>query len=271
MKTARYFAFFVLALLLPTSATATPILRLRIQDLDTGFGIVMSDQSSADLNPVLGQLSPVTVALGVFTIPTNTEATAIFGSASPGILSNALSLNLLNLHSSLPPAGIIANGAGNLRITVVGTDFTAGLNPFEPFPFFSSFATQTLRAPAGSTITYKTVLSLSNTPTDFGPDTTGGLLSGIVLPSDAIFGFGPNGFVSDKPDTTSIFSRLQINQPNLVPYSFLLDETLHFTGSGTANTTLVAQVALNVPEPATWVLLASGLVGIGIAKRYVRA
>jgi hypothetical protein len=251
MKCLRYFQTFALAVMALVGFSAAAYadsFRLRIEDVISGAGAVITDNGAGDINPLVGVITFSGSVPGGFTVNVTT------GLSKPmigGITNIAeMDLNSVNVQTS---------GAGTLRITLEDTDFIAGANG--TLAFLGGVG-GTLSAPAGSTATFNTWVNPANLVPALGPDTSPaaalGAIGGIPAGSIAAFGsgvtFGPGAF-SATGGAPFIKSG---------SYSLFSQSTLVFTGAGMVSFDLDTRV---VPEPSAMILLGMGLVGLAAWSR----
>jgi hypothetical protein len=233
-------------------------MRLWIQDLNSGQGIVLTDNSGNDTSGLLGMLA-YSGSIGGFGISMTT------GLSQPvvgGVTSQAeLALQSLNIRSS---AG---SGTGRLRVVLEDINY----NPI-------SSGSRTLQAVAsgnlsgGSTankVTFNAWASASNSVPGFGVDRGPGSALGALgaLPGDAI-AVWPGGVTFGMPagETLTSFSTSGANVLNTSgAYSLFTELIVELNGGGALSLSNL-NVAVT-PEPATMLLFGTGASAVAWAKR----
>ena len=231
----------------PVSAT----MRLRIEDVASGVGAVITDNGPGDTNPLVGALT-FSSGIGSFTVNVTT------GVSQP-LIGGVSDLGQIDLNS----VNVLTSGAGTLRLTLEDTGYLAGsgstLNVL-------GTVGGTLTAPAGSTITVQSWANGSNLVPDLGPDqgvgaigAIGGAPAGSVAAwtsaadfgSGAFSGSGAGEFNNGADDTFSLFAQVTVN----------------FTGAGSVSFDENQRV---VPEPASLLLLGAGVAALLAGRKRQR-
>lgn len=240
-----------IGLLVAAAPQADAALRLRIEDLDTGEGIVLTDGATGDANSVTGAVTYVG-SVGQFVVNVTT------GISKPliGGVNNYAELHLDNV-------SINTNGAGSLRIVLQDTDFVGG--PDGPMSFVSEIVAL-LTAPTGSTVFAQSYVDPTNAVIDLGLDThpAGALAALGATPPTSLAGFGLSG-VTSGPGPFNAANAIGFAKDG--PYSMTVIVVVTFSGSGSVSFDAGLQT---IPEPATISMWAFGLLGCAAVTRLRR-
>lgn len=245
IRTLLTFLIVIAALANALPAYASPIgFRLRVENLNTKEGIVVSDNGINDADPVVGQLR---IDPGLFAVS--------FSAASSSVVGSEARLLLVYL---------TFGAAASIQITLENDGFDSSVDgPTATFAMVRS----TLFAPAGSFGTAQTYVNPNNLVPDLGPDTVGPLSGTVSPPAGSIAIF----------DTTPVFGlgQFQVGDSDgsfskAGPFSMFSQATLNFTGPGDARLEIqTAADPIPTPEPSSIALIGVGLALAGFLKKAI--
>lgn len=240
----------VAALTLFDTLSASAAMRMRIEDVALGVGVILTDNGPGDTSPLIGAIAFVG-GIGGFALTVNV------GTSKP--LLGGSDYSELDLTS----VAIKTTGAATLRVTLHDTGYTV------PVQHALSLVGGTLSATAGSTATFQGWIDLANATPALGadvpvpgalpaigafPGTSMALLPGpgVVFVSPGIaFAFSATSPTTGFPLTTALYSL--INQATMI-----------FTGAGSVSFDHLTRA---VPEPGMMTIFGLGLAALAGVRR----
>jgi len=240
------------------SSAEAGLFRLRVEDVASGIGVVLTDNGVGDLDLTEGSIS-FAGALGSLNVSTSV------GLSHPEIgdpHQAALHLNGL----------VTTSGGGSIRLSIQDTGFTIGLGHGEAhangvFSANLNMGTQLPGSPT-STIGAQSWVNPNNAVRSFGADQATPAVLGAIgaLPLGSIAIFDPAVIFNPSGGFAEDYASFLVSGP----YSLFSEVTIGFGGKGRASFDLDTSVP--VPEPGTLILFGTGLLGIArIARRRIAA
>jgi hypothetical protein len=229
--------------LMGLAPSADAAFRLRVEDVGSGLGVVISD---TDGDGVIVFTGPITGTGFVINI-----TSGISQPPAPGGAGFAqLNLSSINVNAS---------GPGTLRVALESDGFTGGAPG--PLQMDSTVAVSALTVPVVS-ITAQTWANGANLVPAYGKDVAppGGLLDPLgPTPPGSVPGFTPPGVTFTTPGG---FATSSVGFTAGPAYSLFSQATVTFSAAGTVGFTIQQLV---VPAPAGLVLAIAGLPVFGVA------
>lgn len=242
-------ALVVLAFAIPAQAA----LRLRIENVTLGQGVVLTDNGAGDVNPAVGAIlfsgSIPGIAVNVTT-----------GVSDPPIPQAPVGDQSLDLNS----VTVNASGPAILRIILENDGYVGSGGP----GVFNANLGGVLTAPPGSTATFQSSVNPTNAVPTLGVDTfPAAPLGPVSFPGGNINAYGVGGVVF----TPGAFA----SSAGPIPFvtgalnSLYLEATISFSGAGSVSfdtfASFVDQGASAVPLPPA--LFAGLAMGVGVLLR----
>jgi hypothetical protein len=242
--------------LMSLASPAQAQFRLRVEDVGTGVGVVITDNGPGDQDPLVGSVIYSSIAPGVAIGGFTVQVTAGVSKPIIGGVNNFAELDLNNISAN-------SSGAGHLRLSLEDTGFTGGA---PGGLILVGTVGGTLTAATGSTITVSSWANGANLVPAYGSDTgtTPTTLSALgAIPAGSENAFGPGG-VTFGPGAFSTTGSVGFIAG--ASYSIFAQVDIIFTGPGTVVSFDENQQVL--PAPGGLVLALAALPVFGI--RYLR-
>jgi len=227
-----------------TSGFADPM-RLRLESVGTGVGVVITDNGAGDMDPTLGSITALSSLGAPFLV------SIALGTSTPPLPGGGSELNLTGV--------VVAQGAGTVRFFLENDDYTYGTT-------VNALVGGALTGGTGTSITLQSWLNPDNLVPDLGPDVSPpavlGAIGAIPAGSIGLFSpavFGPGAFSASGSEPFSAAGA----------YSLFASGIITFTSSGGSASFSDSQ-SVPAPQPGTVVLLGAGLIGLAVLPLVAR-
>jgi len=256
-------AFWIVGVLLPTQADAQ--FRLRIEDPTTGYGVVVSDEGVGDM----GAGQPGVIMFSLFGLGgADTSLTIAQGRQAP---YDTHALGDLYLNS----VTISSTGPAHLKLTLEDTGYTNGsgwlqltsrMIDNDPGPLESGY----FNAGVGSTVKIQSYIT-GSAPPALGADSVNPNVASLLPAMGAITGTGTgNQILNPGSSLTGDKSALYYSTGS---YSLFTTVMVDLMGTGYNEVSFYQDASVVqapdalTPEPASLLLISTGLLGLAGARR----